>query len=70
MVKTLYFVVVVAEREGFEPPLPLGTLWYFVVLCCIYVPFGTYFHNLCGILWYYVVFYNGYDNGYNGYFCG
>ena len=70
MVKTLYFVVVVAEREGFEPPLPLGTLWYFVVFCCICVPFGTYFYNLCGIMWYSAVSYNGYDNGYNGYFFG
>lgn len=69
MVKTLYLVVVVAEREGFEPSLLLGIVWHCVVLCGIFVPFGTVFLLYRGILWYFVVSYNGYDNGYDGYFC-
>ena len=68
--KTLYFVVVVAEREGFEPSLLLGIVWNCAVLCGIFVPFDTVFLLYRGILWYFVVSYNGYDNGYDGYFCG
>lgn len=70
MPKTLYLVVVVAEREGFELSLLLGIPWYCVVLCGAFVPFGTVFFLYRGILWHFVVSYNGYDNGYNGYFRG
>lgn len=70
MPKTLYFVVILAEREGFELSLLLGVLWYCVVLCGIFVPNGTVFLPYCGILWHFVVSYNGYDNGYDGYFLG
>lgn len=64
--KTLYFVVILAEREGFELSLLLGILWYCVVLYGVFVPNGTAFLLYRGILWYFVVLYNGYDNGYDG----
>lgn len=55
MPKTLYFVVVVAEREGFELSLLLGILWCFVVLCGILCHLVQYFCHIvvfCGISWY------------------